>query len=132
MLAVQWLHVVLANLVATSQRVCIDSRSAEQGAGTVFVSEDSPADEIEIAVNYLSGEIPQGKIGIAYKPLHAAAATEAAAEAHLSLAEVDRSLGAIAPMRGTGSSVLRAQALKDLFSRATPGEQQFPAATPRR
>ena len=32
-----------------------------------------PADEIEIAVNYLSGEIPQGKTGIAHKPLRTAA-----------------------------------------------------------
>ena len=116
---------LLANLVATSQRVTSTPGRRTKVQELSSFLKTLPADEIEIAVNYLSGEIPQGKIGIAYKPLHAAAATEAAAEAMLSLSEVDRSLGAIADMRGTGSALRRAQALKTLFSLATHAEQQF-------
>jgi DNA ligase-1 len=116
---------LLANLVATSQRVASTSGRRSKVRELSSFLKTLPADEIEIAVNYLSGEIPQGKIGIARKPLHVAAATEAAVEALLSPSEVDRSLGAIAHMRGSGSAALRAQALKALFSRATTAEQQF-------
>jgi DNA ligase-1 len=116
---------LLANLVATSQRVASTSGRRSKVQELSSFLKTLPADEIEIAVNYLSGEIPQGKIGIAYKPLRTAAASEAAADAVLSLSEVDRTLGAIAEMRGTGSTALRAQALKALFSRATTAEQQF-------
>jgi DNA ligase-1 len=116
---------LLANLVATSQRVASTAARRNKVQELSSFLKALPADEIQIAVNYLSGEIPQGKIGIAYKPLHAAAATEAAADACLTLSEVDRSLGALADMRGAGSTVLRAHALKALFSLATPAEQQF-------
>jgi DNA ligase 1 len=116
---------LLADLVATSHRVAASPGRLNKVRELASFLEALPASEIEIAVNYLSGEIPQGKIGIAYKPLHAAAATEPAAEALLSLSDVDRSLGAVADLRGTGSTVLRAQALNDLFARATSAEQQF-------
>ena len=43
----------------------------------------------------------------------------------LSIEEVDRSLAAIAGIRGAGSAARRAQALSALFSRATPAEQEF-------
>jgi DNA ligase 1 len=116
---------LLANLVATSQRVASTSGRRNKVQELSSFLETLADDEIEFAVNYLAGEIPQGKIGIAYKPLHAAAATEAVAEPVLSLSEVDRILTAIAAMRGAGSVVLRAQALQALFSHATSAEQQF-------
>ena len=116
---------LLASLVATSQRVASTAGRRSKVQELSLFLKTLPADEIEIAANYLSGEIPQGKIGIAYKPLRAAAATGPAAEAVLSLSEVDGALGAIAEMRGAGSTVLRAHALKALFSRATTAEQQF-------
>jgi DNA ligase-1 len=84
-----------------------------------------PADEIEAAVLYLSGEIPQGRIGIGYAMLQAAAAQSAADSATLSIAEVDRRLTNIAALRGGGSAAHRTAALADLFLRATLAEQQF-------
>jgi DNA ligase 1 len=116
---------LLDHLVATSQRVAAAPGRRGKVQELSSYLKTLPADEIEIAVNYLAGEIPQGKIGIAYKPLHAAAATEAAAEPLLTLSEVDRTLTALAAVRGTGSALLRAQALQALFSRATSAEQQF-------
>src|SRR5579863_9614039 len=59
------------------------------------------------------------------KTLYAASQTEAAGEALLSIAETDRSLAAIADMRGPGSAARREQSLRHLFSRATTEEQQF-------
>ena len=74
---------------------------------------------------YLSGELPQGKIGIGYKALQTAAATQAASEETLSITEVDRALTVVSEIRGTGSAARRAQALQALFSLATSAEQQF-------
>jgi DNA ligase-1 len=43
----------------------------------------------------------------------------------LSIAGIDQDLTELAAIRGSGSAARRAQALRDLFSRATPGEHQF-------
>ena len=117
---------LLANLVLTSQRVATTaSRRAKVQELALFLK-SLPADEIEIAVDYLSGELPQGKIGIAYKALHAAAeSAQAANEEQLSIAEVDQSLTAIAALRGAGSTAARTSALQALFLRATHPEQDF-------
>jgi DNA ligase-1 len=116
---------LLVNLVGTSQRVGAASARRTKVRELASFLEALAPDEIETAVHYLSGELPQGRIGIAYKALRATAATEAANEALLSIAEVDRSLAAIADIRGTGSAARRAEALHALFSRATPAEQEF-------
>lgn len=116
---------LLANLVATSQRVASTAGRRNKVQELCTFLKGLPAGEIEIAVDYLSGEIPQGKIGIAYKPLHSAAATEASADPQLTLSELDQSLSALADMRGPGSTALRAQALNALFSCATSAEQHF-------
>jgi DNA ligase-1 len=116
---------LFADLVGTSQRVgAASARRTKVRELASFLAALQP-DEIDIAVHYLSGEIAQGRIGIAYKALQAAAATEMANEALLSIAEVDRSLATIADIRGAGSAARRAQALRALFSRATPAEQKF-------
>src|SRR5258708_3743869 len=116
---------LLATLVGTSQRVGSASARRTKVRELASFLEALPPEEIETAVHYLSGEIPQGRIGIAYKALREAAATEAANGEVLSIAEVDRSLAAIDGIRGAGSVVRRAEALHALFSRATPPEQEF-------
>jgi DNA ligase-1 len=116
---------LLANLVGTSQRVGAASARRTKVRELASFLEALPPDEIDIAVSYLSGETLQGRIGIAYKSLQAAAAIEAANETQLSITDVDRSLADIAGIRGTGSAARRAEALRALFSRATPAEQEF-------
>ena len=83
------------------------------------------AAEIEIAVQYLSGETPQGRFGIGYKVLRAASAGTSSSEPVLTIGEVDASLAAIASMGGAGSTERRGAALRALFSRATAAEQEF-------
>jgi DNA ligase 1 len=84
-----------------------------------------PPGEIEIAVRYLSGEIPQGRIGIGYSLLQQSAANSAAQSPSLTIADVDSCLASLAGMRGAGSAAQRAQALRSMFSQATLDEQQF-------
>jgi DNA ligase-1 len=81
-------------------------------------------DEVEIAVGYLSGEIRQGRIGIGYATLAAQRGTPAA-DASLSLLDVDAALDQIAATTGKGSAASRSAQLHALFERATAAEQDF-------
>src|SRR5436305_9155720 len=116
---------LLANVVATSQHVSATSgRLAKIRELAALLGALQP-DEIQTAVHYLSGELPQGRIGIGYATLRSAASSPPAANPTLSVTEVDALLGDIAAIRGAGSTANRATALAGLFSRATPAVQSF-------
>jgi DNA ligase-1 len=117
---------LFADLVAVSQRVgATSARLAKVRELAAHLRAVEPS-EIDTAVHYLSGEIPQGRFGIGYAALRKAGeASGAAAAATLAIADVDRSLADVAAIRGSGSAARRAQALQDLFARATPDEQEF-------
>jgi DNA ligase 1 len=116
---------LLANLVATSQRVGATSgRLAKIRELAGFLRSLAPQ-EIETGAHYLSGEIQQGRIGIGYAALRSAVGSDAAETGQLSLAEVDAALTELAAIRGAGSTAKRTTALAGLFSRATRDEQQF-------
>jgi DNA ligase 1 len=114
-----------ATLVATSQRVALSPARTTKIRELAELLGALPADEIEIATDYLAGEMPQGRIGIGYATLAAANATPAAAAATLPIAEVDRHLALLAGTRGAGSAPRRAQRLRELFALATTVEQAF-------
>jgi DNA ligase-1 len=83
------------------------------------------AEDVDVAVHYLSGQTPQGRSGIGAALLRAVADTPSANHATLSIAEVNRELTAIAADHGAGSAARRDQALRALWVRATAAEQQF-------
>ena len=116
---------LLAALVQASQRVGASAARRIKVSELAALLKVLTPDEIDIGVHYLSGEIPQGKIGIGYAAVRAAAATPAADLGKLSIAEVDDKLSELAGMRGGGSAARRAAALRELFARATAPEQQF-------
>jgi DNA ligase-1 len=82
------------------------------------------AEELEIAVLFLSGEIRQGRIGIGPSALRSCLGN-AAAQATLQIAEADRMLEELAGIRGAGSTARRGALLQTLFGRATRDEQEF-------
>jgi DNA ligase-1 len=115
----------LGSLVRVSQRVgASSSRLGKIRELASFLKTLAP-DDVDIAVHYLSGTIPEGRIGVGHAALRDAAAQAPADSESLSIAEVDRSIGMIAAIRGGGSSARRAQALRDLFVQATSDEQRF-------
>jgi len=115
---------LLIDLVRASQRVgAASARRAKVRELADFLQTLMP-DEIEAGAMYLAGELPQGRIGLAYKALQAAGVT-ASEQAALSIAQVDRALSAIDSLRGAGSTATRTQALSALMSHATAVEQQF-------
>jgi DNA ligase-1 len=128
---------LLLDLVSTSQRVgATSARLAKNRELAAFLRALQP-EEIETAVHYLSGELPQGRIGIGYSVLKTAAASSpTSAESpsttvspttteSLSITELDHTLTELAGIRGSGSAARRAQVLRDLFSRATTAERDF-------
>ena len=116
---------LLGELVRTSQRVGASAARRVKVRELAALLKVLTAEEVDIGVHYLSGEIPQGKIGIGYAAVRAAASAPATEFETLSIAEVDRRLSELAGMRGGGSAARRAAALDELFSRATAPEQQF-------
>ena len=116
---------LLGELARASQRVGASAARRVKVAELAALLKALAPEEIDIGVHYLSGEIPQGKIGIGYAAVRAAASAPAAGLETLSIADVDRRLSELAVMRGSGSAARRAEALKALFSRATVPEQQF-------
>ena len=116
---------LLAHLVGVSERVAATpARLSKVRALADFLS-TLPPEDIDTAVLYLSGDTPQGRIGIGYASLKAAAATAAAAVGALTLGEIDSVLASLATLRGPGSAAGRDQALGSLFSRATSRERGF-------
>ena len=116
---------LFATLADTSQRVAATAaRSAKIGALAALLAQLQP-EEIGIAVHYLSGELPQGRIGIGPAAVSRAAALPAADVPTLSIAEVDRRLSALAAIGGAGSAGHRAEALRGLFALMTAVEQSF-------
>jgi DNA ligase 1 len=116
---------LIASLVRTSQRVGATAARLEKVQELASFLQTLEPDEIGIGALYLSGDTPQGRIGVGFASLQAAAAERAAALATLSIADVDRQLALLGATRGTGSGAGRAKLLQELFSRATADEQQF-------
>jgi DNA ligase-1 len=116
---------LLAALVQASQRVGASAARRVKVSELAALLKMLTPDEIDTGVHYLSGEIPQGKIGIGYAAVRAAAATPAAHLEKLSIATVDAKLSELAGMRGGGSAARRTAALQELFACATAPEQQF-------
>jgi DNA ligase-1 len=116
---------LLSALVAASGRIRqTRSRTAKVQELAALLHALGPA-EIGIATRYLSGETPQGRIGIGYATLQTAAAQPPASLDTLTVADVDAALELLSGLRGAGSAARRAQALDTLFTRATAPEQEF-------
>jgi DNA ligase-1 len=82
-------------------------------------------DEISIVVAYLSGSLPQGRIGIGWSVISRVRAIAPAAQPALEVREIHDRFDRIAGMRGAGAAGSRSRLLTDLFGRATESEQDF-------
>jgi len=81
--------------------------------------------EINIGVAYLSGVLPQGRIGLGWSAMAGVRTGGAPADAPIDLLDVDATFEKIAHTKGSGSARSRTQLLSDLFARATSEEQDF-------
>jgi DNA ligase-1 len=116
---------LLAALVDTSLRVGSSSSRLAKVRELAACLKSLEPEEIEIGVQYLAGELPQGRIGIGYAALQAAAPDDAAPEPSLTVLEVHRQLDELMGIRGAGSTARRTDTLHALFGRATAAEREF-------
>ncbi len=115
---------LLSHIVETSASVSSTrSRLAKIGSIADLLKE-SPPDLVPLVVAYLSGQLPQGKIGVGYSLVYDIE-TDPAFEPSLTLDEVDQAFTDIAGAAGAGSQGRRRQLLTDLMTSATTPEQGF-------
>jgi ATP-dependent DNA ligase I len=81
------------------------------------------ADEVAIAVAYLSGALPQGTVGVGWAALREL--PPAADSPTLELLEVDAAVSRLQSIAGPGSQAARRSELEGLFSRATEPERRL-------
>jgi len=116
---------LLADLVATSRDVREASRRlAKVGRLAAFLRRIG-ADDIEIAVAFLCGGLPQGRIGVGFAALGEVRSTPPTSSPGLTLGEVDEVFEKVAGTRGRGSMAARVEQLRDMLGRATRDEQDF-------
>jgi DNA ligase-1 len=114
----------LAELVLASGRVAeTPSRLAKLRILADCLRALAP-EEVEIAIAYLSGEIPQGKLSLGYAALRDASAAGSSSPV-LTLLDVDSAFARLKRAKGQGAAMRRQEILGELFSRATPAEQDF-------
>src|SRR5688572_7988256 len=116
---------LLADLAAVSRRVADTPSRLEKIRELAGYLRGLAADEIPIAIAFLSGETRRGKLGVAYAALHGARNVAPQSAPSLTLDETDAALAAIAGTSGKGAGALRASHLAGLFALATGEEQDF-------
>lgn len=116
---------MFADLAKTSRKV-VGTRS--RGKKTQAIADCLAGlvpDDVFIAAHYLSGTLPQGRIGIGRSVLTPASKTIPALEPTLDITEVHHVFDAIAAIGGAGAVKARTESLRRLFARATAEEQDF-------
>lgn len=116
---------LLADIVSVSRRVSETSSRLAKIREIAACLKRVERDEIPIAIAYLSGETPQGKLGVAYATLQSARVDSPPSQPALMLREVDGHLSALAAVSGKGSVAVREERIAALFGRATAEERDF-------
>src|SRR5262245_38399009 len=125
----------LAEVVAASRAVTETSGRLEKIGHLSDLLKRVPPDEIEIAINYLSGSLRQGRIGIGWATISESLGHRTFGETggdvppadqpSLQLREVDAEFDRVAGASGSGSAAARVQLVRVLLARATRDEQDF-------
>jgi DNA ligase-1 len=117
---------LLADVVATSERVAATSKRTEKVALLADLLRQVDVTEVEPVVGFLVGWPRQGKVGVGWATLGTlASSVPAASEASVSIRDVDDALERVARTSGSGSTSQRQATLGALFTRCTEREQHF-------
>lgn len=115
----------LARLVETVGRVRATAKKTEKVALIAELLRQTQQREAELVALYLSGTLPQGRIGIGYRTIQGAATESPRSGESLTLLDVDQAFEAIAAAAGPGSSERKVGALRALMERANAEERRF-------
>jgi len=115
----------LSRLVSVSDQVAATRSRLEKRAALSQCLRQAAAAEVRLVVNYLTGTLPQGRIGLGFAIIRDLAGGEPASTPTLTLQDVDTTFDRIANTRGKGSQTARQEQLGALFARATAAERDF-------
>jgi DNA ligase-1 len=113
----------LSAVVDVSRAVAATSARSRKVALIADLLRTTRADDVPIAVAYLSGELRQRRTGVGWASLRDLPAP--AANSSLALRDVDAAFERIASAAGVGSQGARAALVSGLFAAATADEQDF-------
>ena len=113
-----------AELATTSRQLTATSKRSAKAALLADVLRRLAPEEIAVAVGVLTGAPRQGRIGVGWATLRDVR-VEPAAEASLTVLEVDAAVDRLAAMAGPGVNAARRALLVDVFARATEPEQDL-------
>jgi DNA ligase 1 len=115
----------LVDIVRASRAISETSARTGKIARLADLLRGVAPEEGAVAVSWLSGDLPQGRIGLGPAAVRAARDVPAAEAAQLTVRAVDAAFERIAAIGGAGSARARTQELRDLFALATIEEQDF-------
>jgi DNA ligase-1 len=115
---------LLAEIAATSADVASTSSRLAKIARLADCLFDVSPEEVGIAVAYLSGELPQGTVGVGWAALRDLP-PPADPPPVLELLDVDAAVSRVQAIAGRGSQAARREELAAVFARATEPEQRF-------
>ena len=115
----------LARLVGVVEGVRGTTRKTEKVALLAGLLRGTAERETELVALYVSGTLPQGRIGIGWRALETARSDRPPSGPPLTLLEVDQVLAGIAAEEGPGSSERKNGRLRALFERAGLEQRRF-------
>ncbi|WP_028798267.1 ATP-dependent DNA ligase [Streptomyces purpureus] len=118
---------LLARLADVSHRIAATSARSEKIAALAALFAEARPEESPLAISYLAGQLPQGRIGVGWSTLKDALppAIPPADEPTLTLADTDAAMSALAQLAGPGSQAERKRLVRTLMAAATLPEQEF-------
>ncbi|MFN2587205.1 MAG: ATP-dependent DNA ligase [Actinomycetota bacterium] len=115
---------LLAEVVAASGELAGTRSRSRKVAALADLLRRLDADEVPVAVGFLSGVPRQGRVGVGYSIAYGVDRAPAPVPS-LTVLDVDHAITAVQGATGAGSAALRRRILGDLFARATEGESDF-------
>jgi DNA ligase 1 len=115
---------LLADVVTASSEVARTSARSRKVAILAELLQRLDPSEVPLAVGFLAGVPRQGRVGIGYSTIYSLEPLPAA-EASLTIDELDRAIAEVQQTKGSGSSAKRKQILTELLTRATEQEADF-------
>ncbi|MFF3320074.1 ATP-dependent DNA ligase [Streptomyces sp. NPDC003035] len=118
---------LLARVADASQQVAATSARSRKIAVLAELFSEAAPEESPLVIAYLSGRLPQGRIGVGWSVLKGVLppAVPPAEHPTLTLAGADAAMTALAAVSGAGSQAERARLVHELMAAATRPEQEF-------
>ncbi len=114
----------LAQIVAVSREVAATRKRLEKRRLLAALLSDAGTDRVGLVVSYLSGRLPQGRVGLGPALLRDLGGGGAEV-ASLALDDLDRWVDEFAAVAGKGAKGRRRDLLERLWKQATPEEADF-------